>query len=138
MYYSVCSNYSEYSKHPDIDENVAVIVCGRQTKFLRYFSNQYEDIKRCLGRYFFVVYWLSFYNFIQQHKFELQHFWSKSIYKVKSAWFLKNKIIFVCKKYYNNFDNIYIWTYRWRWLWGTISSHGSIHFINGRSNGWRK
>ncbi|XP_065943564.1 uncharacterized protein [Magallana gigas] len=38
----------EYSKHPDIDENVAVIVCGRQTKFLRYFSNQYEDTKRCL------------------------------------------------------------------------------------------
>lgn len=39
----------EYSKHPDIDENVAVIVCGRQTKFLRYYSNQYNDIKRCLG-----------------------------------------------------------------------------------------
>uniref|UniRef100_A0A8W8I4G3 E3 ubiquitin-protein ligase HERC2 n=1 Tax=Magallana gigas TaxID=29159 RepID=A0A8W8I4G3_MAGGI len=38
----------EYSKHPDIDENVAVIICGRETKFLRYFSNQYEDIKSCL------------------------------------------------------------------------------------------
>lgn len=38
----------EYSQHPDIDENVAVIVCGRQTKFLRYYSNQYEDIKHCL------------------------------------------------------------------------------------------
>lgn len=41
--------YLEYSQHPDIDENVAVIVCGRQTKFLRYYSNQYEDIKHCLG-----------------------------------------------------------------------------------------
>lgn len=42
----------EYSEHPDIDENVAVIVCGRQTKFLRYYSNQYNDIKRCLGIFF--------------------------------------------------------------------------------------
>lgn len=44
--------YLEYSQHPDIDENVAVIVCGRQTKFLRYYSNQYEDIKHCLGIFF--------------------------------------------------------------------------------------
>lgn len=42
----------EYSEHPDIDENVPVIVCGRQTKFLRYYSNQYKDIKRCLGIFF--------------------------------------------------------------------------------------
>lgn len=42
----------EYSEHPDIDENVAVIVCGRQTKFLRHYSNQYQDIKRCLGIFF--------------------------------------------------------------------------------------
>lgn len=41
--------FSEYSKHPDIDENVAVIVCGRHTKFIRHYSNQYEDIKHCLG-----------------------------------------------------------------------------------------
>lgn len=39
----------EYSKHPDINENVAVIMCGRQTKFLRHYSNQYQDIIRCLG-----------------------------------------------------------------------------------------
>lgn len=38
----------EYAKHPEIDENVAVIVCGRETKFIRYFSNHYEDIKHCL------------------------------------------------------------------------------------------
>ncbi|XP_052698297.1 uncharacterized protein LOC128176193 [Crassostrea angulata] len=38
----------EYSNHPDIDENVAVIVCGRHTKFLRHYSNQYQNIKRCL------------------------------------------------------------------------------------------
>lgn len=42
----------EYSNHPDIDENVAVIVCGRHTKFLRHYSNQYQDIKRCLGIFF--------------------------------------------------------------------------------------
>lgn len=39
----------EYSKHPDINENVAVIMCGRQTKFLRHYSSQYQDIIRCLG-----------------------------------------------------------------------------------------
>ncbi|XP_065943600.1 uncharacterized protein [Magallana gigas] len=39
---------NEYAKHPEIDENVAVIVCGRETKFIRYFSNHYEDIKHCL------------------------------------------------------------------------------------------
>lgn len=39
----------EYSKHPDINENVAVIMCGRQTKFLRHYSNQYQDIIRCQG-----------------------------------------------------------------------------------------
>lgn len=39
----------EYSKHPDINENVAVIMCGRQTKFLRHYSNQYQDIIPCLG-----------------------------------------------------------------------------------------
>lgn len=40
----------EYAKHPEMDENVAVIVCGRETKFIRYFSNHYEDIKHCLGK----------------------------------------------------------------------------------------
>lgn len=38
----------EYAKHPEIDENVAVIICGRHTKFHRYYSNQYEDIKHSL------------------------------------------------------------------------------------------
>eukprot|EP00105_Crassostrea_gigas_P045883 XP_019930031.1 PREDICTED: uncharacterized protein LOC105346155 [Crassostrea gigas] len=38
----------EYAKHTDIDENVAVIVCGRETKLQRHFSNHYEDIKHCL------------------------------------------------------------------------------------------
>ncbi|XP_034324656.2 uncharacterized protein [Magallana gigas] len=38
----------EYAKHPDIDENVAVIVCGRETKFQCHFSNHYEDVKHCL------------------------------------------------------------------------------------------
>lgn len=38
----------EYAKHPEIDENVAVIICGRHTKFQRYYSNQYEDIKHSL------------------------------------------------------------------------------------------
>ncbi|XP_052698866.1 uncharacterized protein LOC128176508 isoform X2 [Crassostrea angulata] len=38
----------EYAKHPEMDENVAVIACGRETKFTRYFSNHYEDIKHCL------------------------------------------------------------------------------------------
>ncbi|XP_034324654.2 uncharacterized protein [Magallana gigas] len=42
------SAIEEYAKHPEIDENVAVIVCGKETKFLRYFSNHYEDIKYCL------------------------------------------------------------------------------------------
>lgn len=40
----------EYAKHPEMDENVAVIACGRETKFTRYFSNHYEDIKHCLGK----------------------------------------------------------------------------------------
>lgn len=46
-----CTNFygSEYAKHPEIDENVAVIVCGRETKIQRHFSNHYEYIKHCLG-----------------------------------------------------------------------------------------
>lgn len=38
----------EYANHPDIDENVAVIICGRQTKFLSYYSNHYGELKRAL------------------------------------------------------------------------------------------
>ncbi|XP_022334331.1 uncharacterized protein LOC111131204 isoform X2 [Crassostrea virginica] len=39
----------EYSKHPDIDENVGVIVCGRHVKCQHHFSNRYEDIKLSLN-----------------------------------------------------------------------------------------
>nr|XP_022333380.1 uncharacterized protein LOC111130524 isoform X1 [Crassostrea virginica] len=38
----------EYAKYPDMDENVAVIVCGKHVRFQRYYSNHYEDIKQCL------------------------------------------------------------------------------------------
>lgn len=40
---------SEFAKHSDVDENVAVIVCGLQTKVHRYYSNNYDDIKHSLG-----------------------------------------------------------------------------------------
>lgn len=43
------ANVLEYATH-DIKENVAVIVCGRHTKFLRHYSSHYEDIKHSLGR----------------------------------------------------------------------------------------
>lgn len=43
---------SEYAKYHDMDENVAVIVCGRNTRFLRYFSHRYEDIRHCLGKFY--------------------------------------------------------------------------------------
>nr|XP_034323558.1 uncharacterized protein LOC117688885 [Crassostrea gigas] len=38
----------EFAKHSDIDENVAIIVCGLQTKVHRYYSNNYDDIKHSL------------------------------------------------------------------------------------------
>lgn len=38
----------EFAKHSDVDENVAVIVCGLQTKVHRYYSNNYDDIKHSL------------------------------------------------------------------------------------------
>ncbi|XP_061192849.1 uncharacterized protein LOC133201061 [Saccostrea echinata] len=38
----------EYANHPDIDENVAVIACGRNTRYHYYYSNRYMDIKRSL------------------------------------------------------------------------------------------
>ncbi|XP_062586129.1 uncharacterized protein LOC134247761 [Saccostrea cucullata] len=43
-----CTIIDEYANHPDFDENVAVIICGRNTKFQRYYSNQYSDMKHCL------------------------------------------------------------------------------------------
>ena len=42
---------SEYAKY-HMDENVAVIVCGRNTRFLRYFSHRYEDIRHYLGKFY--------------------------------------------------------------------------------------
>ncbi|XP_062614423.1 uncharacterized protein LOC134276159 isoform X2 [Saccostrea cucullata] len=39
----------EYANHLDIDENVAVISCGRNTRYHYYYSNRYMDIKRSLG-----------------------------------------------------------------------------------------
>ncbi|XP_048737058.1 uncharacterized protein LOC130046250 isoform X1 [Ostrea edulis] len=38
----------EYACYPDIDENVCVIVCGKNTRFQHYYSNQYSDIKNCI------------------------------------------------------------------------------------------
>ncbi|XP_062586119.1 uncharacterized protein LOC134247758 isoform X2 [Saccostrea cucullata] len=43
-----CTIMDEYACYPDSDENVAVIICGRETKFQHYYSNQYMDLKRCL------------------------------------------------------------------------------------------
>lgn len=40
---------TEYACHSEIDENVCVIVCGRNTRFQHYYSNQYADIKRRVG-----------------------------------------------------------------------------------------
>ncbi|XP_056021589.1 uncharacterized protein LOC125652124 isoform X9 [Ostrea edulis] len=39
----------EYACYPDIDENVSVIICGKNTRFQHYYSNQYSDIKNCIG-----------------------------------------------------------------------------------------
>ncbi|XP_062614373.1 uncharacterized protein LOC134276111 [Saccostrea cucullata] len=38
----------EYSHYPDIDENVAVIVCGQMTKFQNYYTNQYHELIHCM------------------------------------------------------------------------------------------
>uniref|UniRef100_A0A8W8LHZ3 MIB/HERC2 domain-containing protein n=1 Tax=Magallana gigas TaxID=29159 RepID=A0A8W8LHZ3_MAGGI len=32
-----------------LDDNIAVIGCGKEVKFLHYFSNNYSSIKKCLG-----------------------------------------------------------------------------------------
>eukprot|EP00105_Crassostrea_gigas_P021047 XP_011440026.1 PREDICTED: uncharacterized protein LOC105337132 [Crassostrea gigas] len=37
---------NECLNHPELDENVAVIVFGEETKFLHYYSNQYAAIKQ--------------------------------------------------------------------------------------------
>lgn len=42
---------SEFLSHPELDENVAVIVFGEETKFLHYYSNQYTAIKQSIGVY---------------------------------------------------------------------------------------
>ncbi|XP_065943633.1 uncharacterized protein [Magallana gigas] len=38
----------EFSKHPELDENVAVIVFGKETKFLQYYSNRYTTINQSI------------------------------------------------------------------------------------------
>uniref|UniRef100_K1PIC0 Putative E3 ubiquitin-protein ligase HERC2 n=1 Tax=Magallana gigas TaxID=29159 RepID=K1PIC0_MAGGI len=43
-------NHGEYeSLH--LDDNIAVIGCGKEVKFLHYFSNNYSSIKKCLGNF---------------------------------------------------------------------------------------
>ena len=44
--------FTEFSRHPELDENVAVIVFGRETKFLHYYSNDYPAIKQNIGKIF--------------------------------------------------------------------------------------
>eukprot|EP00105_Crassostrea_gigas_P023541 XP_011443408.1 PREDICTED: uncharacterized protein LOC105339527 isoform X1 [Crassostrea gigas] len=39
---------NEFLNHPELDENVAVIVFGEETKFLHYYSNQYAAIKQSI------------------------------------------------------------------------------------------
>lgn len=43
--------HSEFSKHPELEENVAVLVFGEETKFLHYYSNHYAAIKETIGMY---------------------------------------------------------------------------------------
>lgn len=43
--------FSEFSKYPKHDENVAIIVFGKETKFLQYYSNNYALIKQSIGIY---------------------------------------------------------------------------------------
>ncbi|XP_061168844.1 uncharacterized protein LOC133178100 [Saccostrea echinata] len=44
-FYTIIKGYAD---HPEEDENVAVIICGKKTKFLHYFSNQYSALSKCL------------------------------------------------------------------------------------------
>ena len=44
--------FTEFSRHPELDENVAVIVFGRETKFLHYYSTDYPAIKQSIGKIF--------------------------------------------------------------------------------------
>lgn len=57
----------EYANHQNIDENVAVITCGRHTEFQRYYSNHYEDIKQALGIRCLVLLTL-YIHFGQEHR----------------------------------------------------------------------
>ncbi|XP_061168839.1 uncharacterized protein LOC133178095 [Saccostrea echinata] len=43
-----CTIMDEYAKHPEIDENVAVLICGKITTFKHYYSNQYNRLKLCI------------------------------------------------------------------------------------------
>ncbi|XP_062567098.1 uncharacterized protein LOC134229368, partial [Saccostrea cucullata] len=39
---------NEFADHPQEDENITVIVCGKITRFQHYYSNRYSEIKSCL------------------------------------------------------------------------------------------
>jgi hypothetical protein len=42
----------EFTQHRSrLGENVSVIVCGEETKFLHYYTNQYAAIKQSIGNY---------------------------------------------------------------------------------------
>ncbi|XP_061168843.1 uncharacterized protein LOC133178099 [Saccostrea echinata] len=43
-----CSIMDEYARYPEMDENVAVVICGRTTTFKHYYSNNYDQIKHCI------------------------------------------------------------------------------------------
>eukprot|EP00105_Crassostrea_gigas_P040156 XP_019924304.1 PREDICTED: uncharacterized protein LOC105331856 [Crassostrea gigas] len=41
--------HAEFSKHSELEENVAVLVFGEDTKFLHYYSNHYAEIKETIA-----------------------------------------------------------------------------------------
>ncbi|XP_062610774.1 uncharacterized protein LOC134272566, partial [Saccostrea cucullata] len=43
-----CTIMDEYAKYPSMDENVAVVICGRTTTFKHYYSNKYNRLKHCI------------------------------------------------------------------------------------------
>lgn len=53
QYLNTTNQLLECLNHPELDENVAVIVFGEETKFLHHYSNQYAAIKQSVGVYSF-------------------------------------------------------------------------------------
>ncbi|XP_062614381.1 uncharacterized protein LOC134276121 [Saccostrea cucullata] len=43
-----CTIMDEYARYSEMDENVAVVICGRATTFIHYYSNNYDQIKHCI------------------------------------------------------------------------------------------